>query len=161
MVLGVADARQYRAVLHKLLLVEAHAAKASLDDAQLILVVIDAESTCKAGTNARQWVAIAAQQANAEGMKCRDIGRSVQTCILQEGVHTLAHFPGGLIGKSHSQYGGWVHLPRGDDMGDTVGNYPGFTASGSGQNEDRAIGLVHRFPLLRIEASKEIHEGEP
>ncbi len=65
----MADARERRAVLHELFLVEAQRAVGGLDDGELILVVVDGEAAREAGADARQRIAIAPQQPHAEGME--------------------------------------------------------------------------------------------
>jgi len=63
-----------------------------------------------------------------------------------ECVHTILHFFGRLIGKGDSQNVPGGHIP-GDQVRDPRGNHPGFSAAGSRQDELRALGMKHRFPL--------------
>ena len=42
-------------------------------------------------------------------------------------------------------------------VGDTVRNYPGFAAPGTGKNEKRAFGVLHRLALAGVEACEKIH----
>ena len=68
-VLGVADARHRRAVLHELFLFETESPVGGLDDGELIVVVVDVEAAGESRTDSRQRVAVSPKQPHAEGVK--------------------------------------------------------------------------------------------
>jgi hypothetical protein len=49
-------------------------------------------------------------------------------------------------------------MPFGDQMGDPVGDYARFAASGTRENQQGALSMPNSLLLLRIQASQEIHE---
>ena len=112
LVLGVADLRERRAVLHELFLVQPERAVGRLDDRELILVVVDGEAAGEAGADARQRIAIAPQQADAERVKRGDDRRGIERHVFQQGGDALAHLPGGLVGERDRQDGRRRHVPR-------------------------------------------------
>ena len=65
-VLGVADPGKRRAVLHEIFFVQAQAAVGGLDDAELVLVVVDAEAPRETGADAHQRIAVLPQHPHAE-----------------------------------------------------------------------------------------------
>ena len=44
-----------------------------------------------------------------------------------------------------------------DEIGNTVGDNPGLTAAGTGQNEHRPANRLYRLPLRRVKLGKYIH----
>ena len=42
-------------------------------------------------------------------------------------------------------------------MGDSVGDYPGFSAAGAGQDQQRTLGVFDGLLLAGIESVKKIH----
>jgi hypothetical protein len=133
-VLSVADARQYHAVLQKILFVQSQGAVSGFDDAELILVVVDAEAAGKAGADAGEGVAVAAQETNAKRMKSRDVGRGFEVSVFEQGRHPLAHFTSGLVRESYCQDSGRRHPSRSDNVRDAMRNDARLTTSCAGQN---------------------------
>ena len=126
--------------------------------AELVFVVVDGEAPREAGADARQRIAIAPQQAHAEGVKGGKIGRPrIERHIAQQRRHALAHLAGGLVGEGDRQNGGRGHVPRRDDVRDAVRDDPGFAAARARQNQQRPFGRGNRFPLLGVQSFEEIH----
>ena len=99
-----------------------------LDHGNLIVRVIDRI----VGVQANQ-VTVQAQQPGAEGMKGPHSKR------LSPGAHqpvqSLPHFPGGLVGKSHRRNTVGASLAGPHQIGDSMGDYPGFATARPGYDQ--------------------------
>ena len=149
-VLGVADAREDRAILQELLLVQSQRAVAGLDDTELVVVVVDGEAPRETGAHAGQRIAVAAQEPHAKRVEGGDVGRGIQRNVLQQTGYPPAHLIGGLVGESHRQDGGRRHAPRGNDVRDAMGDNPGLPAARTRQDQKRPLGVTHRLPLAGV-----------
>ena len=137
-VLGEADPRQRRPVLHELL-VQPQAAIDRLDHRQLVVLVVDGETGSETGPQIGQRRAIAAQQPHREGVEGREPGPRGAAVRPQQPQHPVAHLVGGLVGEGDRQNGvGW-HSLHPDQAGNAVRDDPGLAAPGAGQDQDRAI----------------------
>ena len=90
------------------------------------------EIAIESGPPGRQAVAVAAQQANAKGVKRREYGEVLGIAAAEQLVDALTHFAGGFVGEGHRENG-----PGGDvivfhQVRDAVGDDPGFAAAGAG-----------------------------
>ncbi len=52
-------------------------------------------------------------------------------------------------------------MARSENVGNTVRDHTRLPATRTRQNEERPLGMAYGFPLLRIQAFEEIHEGKP
>ena len=73
--------------------------------------------------------------------------------VLQAPAHLLRR----LVGEGDGQQvgGGHPHFPH--EIGQAVGEHPGLTAAGAGQDEERPFGMKDRLPLLRVEVLQDIY----
>ncbi len=127
---GVADARERGAMLHELV-VQAHASINRLEHRDLVVVVVDRKQRGEAGTQGGQRRAIAAQEADAEGVKGRDRGRTLGSRRNQR-ANPIPHFARGLVGEGDRQ-----DRPAGDTAGGhqvshAMGDDPGLPAARTG-----------------------------
>ena len=150
MIFGVRDAREHGAVLHELL-VDVQVTKGLLDDAELIVGVVDGEVAGEFGAQGRETVAIAAQEADAERVKR---GQHRRMVIALKSAHLLldafAHFTGGLIRKSDGEDAGAGNLMGSDEMADAMGDDPGFAGTGTRQNQQRTVDMRHGVLLFGV-----------
>ena len=119
-------------------------ADALFDQRQLIRGIVDDEIGRQA-----KMIGLAAQQARAGGVEGAEPQR--QAGGAEQPVHPLPHFLGGLVGERHGQDLVGAHLAVADEMGDAVRDNARFARTGTGQNEHRPLGVLHRFPLRRVE----------
>ena len=155
----MADARQRRAVLHEFLLVEAQRAVGRLDDGKLVFVVVDGKPPREARADARQRIAVAAQQAHAERMKCRHVrGVGVEASRLRAAKRTRSRIsPAALLVNVTARTARRRHVPRRNDVRDAVGDDAGFAAARAGQNQQRPFRVLDRFALLGVQPFEKIH----
>ncbi len=97
--MALADARERGAVLHEFFFVEAESPVGGLDDADLIVIVVDGEAAIEAGADAAERVAIAAKEADAEGVEGRDERGFIEAGVFEQNAHAFAHFGGGFVGE--------------------------------------------------------------
>ena len=150
-ILRMADARERRAVLHELFLVEAKPAVGGFDNGELVFVVVNGEPAGEAGAHARERIAIAAQQAHAEGVKRRKRGVGIKPHVREQRGDALAHFGRGLIGERNGEDRRRRHVALGDDVRDAMSDDASFSAASTGEDKQRTFRVAHRFSLLRVE----------
>ena len=159
MVLGVADSRQRRPVLHEVL-VQPQPAIGRLHHRELVVLVVDGELRSEAGPQVRQRGAVAAQQPHRKGVKGRHPGSRRAAHAPEQRRYPVAHFTGGLVGEGDRQDGIGRYSLDADQTSDAMRNHPRLAASRAGQNQDRAVEMADSVTLLGIEALKEIHGSE-
>ena len=123
----------------------------------MVFVVVDGEAAGEAGAHARERIAIAPQQAHAEGVKGGKRGVGIKPHVRQQRGHALAHFAGGFIGESDGENRRRRHVALGDDVRDAMSDDASFSAARTGQDQQRAFRVAHRFSLLRVQPFKKIH----
>ena len=154
LVLCAADPRRHRARAHHPL-AQAQPLQAVLDQAQLVGVVVDHEAVPEA-----QLRMPFAQNADAGGVKRPQ--RDVQAARAQELLHALAHLVGGLVGECHRQDLPRWHAATRDQVGDASRDDAGLAGPGAGQDQERAVAVLHRLSLRRIEIGQNgIFEHRP
>ena len=114
------------------------------DQRQLIRRVVDDEIGREA-----KVLGFAAQQTRAGGVEGAEPQR--QAGGAKQAVHPLPHFLGRLVGECHRQDLFGAHPAVADQVGDAVGDDARFPRTGTGQNKNGALGVLHRFPLRRVE----------
>ena len=139
------------------LLVEAHAAIGCFDDGELIVGVVDGEGFGEAGADGPERIAIAAEEADAEGVEGGELGAGGEFVTVEEIADAVAHFAGGLIGEGDGEDGKRGDVLRGDEVRDALGDDLGLAASRAGEDEDGTIGGFYRFELLGVQTFEEIH----
>ena len=156
MVLGRGDEAE-NATRGELFVVDAEALDGRLDDLLLVAFVVDHEVAGVALAVDLQSLDVSPQHAHAEGVKGTDggLGKRVLT---DELVDALGHLGGGFVGEGDGQDAVGGNVLMLDEIGDAIGDDPGFARSGSGQNEHGATHGFHRFTLLRIELGEKVHE---
>jgi len=103
-ILGVADARQGRAVLHELV-VQAEFLVDLLDQDDLVVSIIDLKFAGKAGANGAERRSIATQQADTEAVEGADVRSSVRDAAREQIQDAFAHLTGGLVGEGDGEDG--------------------------------------------------------
>ena len=86
-----------------------------------------------------------AERARARPAGCarRRSGTSSPTSpgpVADERGHALPHLAGGLVGEGDRQDLARMHLPRGQQVGDAVGEHPGLARAGPGHDQQRRPG---------------------
>ena len=113
----------------------------------------------KPGRICGQRIAIAAQQAHAEGMKRGDarIGGELDSrraaTPTRERISSAA-----LLVKVTARIADGGHVFGGDDMRDAVRDDARLAAAGAGQDQQRTFGVGNGFALLGIQPFEKIHE---
>ena len=102
----------------------------------------------------------APQQPHAEGMKSGYVGRRIERHILQQRCHPLPHLVRSFVRERDRQYGGRGHMPRRNDVRDTMRDDSGFAAAGARKDEQGPLGMGHGFTLLSVQAFEKVHERE-
>ena len=130
-----------------------------LDHRDLIVVVVDGEERGEAAAKLAERSAFAPQQAHAKGVESGDGGRALGAGG-DQGAHAVAHFAGGFVGESDGQNGPSGNPVRGHQVGDAVGDHPGFPAAGAGQHQQGAFGVLDRLPLAGVQPLEKIHQSD-
>ncbi|GHJ05896.1 hypothetical protein TPA0907_02630 [Micromonospora humidisoli] len=95
-----------------------------------VVGVVDGEGRLQAGV-----LVLGAQNAHAGGVERR---HPHQPGARTDQVgHPLLHLPGGLVGKSDRDDLAGVDVPRGEQVGDPVGEHPGLAGAGPGHDQQR------------------------
>ncbi len=101
----------------------------------------------------RGWVAEAlrlpAQDADARGVERHD-PHGPGPRADQHG-HPRCHLAGRLVGEGDGQDLARQDVPRGEQVGDPVGQHPGLPGPRARHDEQRAARVDHRSPLLRVQ----------
>ncbi len=147
--LGVADARQHGAVLHEFL-VQAVVTEEGFDDRKLVVLVVDGEAGGEAGPDLGEFRAIAAEEADAEGMKGGNPGRGTSG-FGDQAVHPLAHLVGCLVCKCDSQNRPGGNPMGRDQVGDAVSDDACLAAARPGQDQKRTVEMADSFLLRRVQ----------
>ena len=66
-------------------------------------------------------------------------------------IHAVPHFPGRLVREGNGQNIPGLHAAVFDEIGDAVGQHPGFSASGTCQHQQRPLRTADRLRLLLIQ----------
>ena len=90
-----------------------------------------------------------AQDADARGMERHD-PHGPGTRADQHG-HPRCHLAGRLVGEGDGQDLARQDVPRGEQVGDPVGQHPGLPGPRARHDEQRAARVDHRSPLLRVQ----------
>ncbi len=157
-VLREADARERRAAGHEILLVQPQVTVNSLDDGELVVLVVDGEVGREAGSEFGQRPAVAAQDPDSERVERRDRQRAERIAAGQQRGHTFLHLVGGLVGEGHGYDGVGRHPTGGDQMGDAVRDDARLAAAGAGQNQQGTFAVLDGLALPVVESFEEIHE---
>jgi hypothetical protein len=110
------------------------------DDAEAIPLIEDHEAAA-----VTEFLALLAEEPNPEAMK----GAHPHLGGLStagETFESVAHLPGGLIGKAHGQDGVGSRAPF-DQTRNSVRDYTGLTAACPGENEQRPMVVLDGFSL--------------
>ncbi len=95
--------------------------------------------------------AVAAQELATKGVQRADrwLGFGGD-CARQQGSHTLAHFPGSLVGERERQNAPWLDSPLEDEMGYPAHERGRLAGPWSGDDESRRLGRRRRaLPLIQ------------
>ena len=111
-----------------------------LDNGQLVVGVVNGVVGIQAHA-----IAVTAQHPRAKGVEGTGID-SVGPAADQASDPVL-HFPGRLVGESYGGDGIGTHAAFSHQIGNALGDDPGFAASRPGHNQQRALGMQHRFRL--------------
>jgi hypothetical protein len=68
----------------------------------------------------------------------------------------LLHLAGGLVGERDRDDLTRVYVPRGQQVGDPVGEHPGLTRAGTGHDQQRRPGMGHRRSLGLVEPLQQL-----
>ena len=152
-VLGPGDAAKNGA-RGELLGVEAHAAHDLLDDALLIVFVVDGEGAGESFAVDFERFNVAAQDAHAERVEGGD-QRLGKRGVAEQPVDALAHLAGGLVGEGDGEDGVGSDAFFLDEPGDAAGDDAGFAGAGSGKDEQRTLGGLDGGALFGIQIVEE------
>ena len=158
MILGPGDAAENRA-RGELLGVQPHAAHDLLDDALLIVLVVDGKGASESLVAHLESFNVAAQNAHAERVESGD-QRLGQRGVAQQPVNALAHLAGGLVGEGDGQNRVGRDAFLLDEPGDAAGDDAGFAGPRPGKNEKRALGSLNGGSLFGIQVGEERLQGE-
>ena len=98
-----------------------------------------------------RFLRIDSQNAKAHGVKGHDPHGSRP--VSRQLLHSLPHFPGGLVGKGHRQYA-VRRNPLFKHMSDTMGHGACLAGTRARQNQQRSLQLTHRLLLPGIQIFK-------
>ena len=119
-VFGPGDAAKNSA-RRELLGVETHAAHDLLDDALLVVFVVDGEGACEALVANFEGFDVAAENADAERVEGGD-QRLGEGGVAEKSVDAFAHFLGGLVGEGDGEDGVGGDAFFADEPGDAAGD---------------------------------------
>ena len=141
--LGAGDRAQHRAgrVLFRVDFGQLHRL---LDHGGLVAVVIDGVVVGEA-----EVVAFLPQKAGAEGVEGAD-GQSV-AAVAHQAPQPVAHFAGRLVGEGHGQDAVGAHAAGPHQVSDAVGDDASLAAARPGNDKQRAVDSLDRFPLRRVQ----------
>src|SRR5213594_1963562 len=150
MILGVADASQNRLWCDEAL-VNLQILRYCFHHLKLVGFVVNRKVSCIV-----QRFDFAAEQANAERMKCRN-QRITRTRRTKKIANAKLHLIGGFIGECNCE-----DLLRPDvaifnQVRHAIGDDPGLAAACAGENEDRALATFHGVELFGIEKLRKVH----
>ena len=117
---------------------------------QLIDGVVDDEVPRQAGERG-----LPAEQAGAEGVERQEPEPRLRGA--EEPLDALAHLLGGLVRERDGQELVRRRVPLGDQAGGAMRDDAGLAGAGAGQDQERAVAVQHRLPLLRVEVLEEPH----
>ena len=133
-----------------LLGVEVKRLKAALDQAHLVLVVVDDESRIDAN-----GFAVTVQDSGTDGVEGTD-GQLVNGATGQL-PQTRLHLPGRLVGEGNRHDAARADATDLDEIGDAVGDNPCLAAPGSGQNQHRTTYSFNGFSLRGVKFGQNVH----
>jgi len=116
-----------------------------LDDCRLVVAVVDRVVGVQAHV-----VAVPTQQLGAESVKSAH-GQGVAAGTHQP-VQPFAHLLGGLVGEGHGQDVVGADAIFANQVGDTVGDNPGFAAAGPGHNQQGTVDSLDCLLLRRVQS---------
>ena len=116
-----------------------------LDEADLVVVVVDGEVAPVA-----EDVGVLAQDAHAQGVEGAD--GELFGAGADEPFEALLHLGGGLVGEGDGADAAGPYVLYLHEVGDTVGEDAGLAAARARDDEERATGGDYGFALLRVQA---------
>ena len=144
LVLPAADGREHGSRAQLGPSTQLQVAQDLLDDAGLVVGVVDGEARVDADGGP-----IATQHSRAEGVE--GAHGHLPTFVADEGQDALAHLRGRLVGERHGQDLPGRHAFDADEVGDAMGQHPGLAGARTGQDEERATGRGHRAGLFGVQ----------
>ena len=128
------------------------------DKGELVVGVIDGIVALQAHA-----LAVAAQHSGAKGVESAGENRR-RGPFADQPLNAFPHFPGRLVGKGNSGDGVGADPINPRQIGDAVGDDPGFAAARPGYQQQRPLGMQHRIGLRRIQPGQQfpfvsIHRG--
>ena len=114
------------------------------DEAQPVILIVDGELPTEA-----QQLGLAPQQPRREGVKGPD--PESRRVAGEQPAHPLLHLAGGLVGEGDGEDPLGRHAVAVDQQGDPGGEHPGLPRAGAGQYQQRAVHVLDRLTLRRVE----------
>ncbi len=157
MALGPGDFAQHGA-RGQLLCIQSHALHDLLDNALLVVLVINRKGAGQALVAHLQGFDVAAQNADAERVEGAQ-ERLGQRGVVEQPVHAGSHFGCCLVGEGEGQDGVRRDAFFADQPGDAAGDDAGFARAGSSENQQRPLGGFDRGALFRVQFVDERLQG--
>ena len=100
---------------------------------------------------------LAPEHQRAEGME-RTHGEAFAAEPHQP-LHAGPHLSGGFVGEGYRQNAAWIDARNLHQVGDAVGDDPGFAASGARHYQERTFGGLYGISLRRVQPLQDIGHG--
>jgi hypothetical protein len=92
-------------------------------------------------------------------VKRRD-GRRIARRSFHQALDAIAHLARRFVGEGDGENRPARHAVRGHQVGDAMGDDAGLSAPRTGQDQQRAFGVLHCLALARVQPVEEIHYGD-
>ncbi len=151
LVLGLADYRLERAG-GILFAIQLECSQRLLEDAGLVVIVVDSELTLDAC-----GLALAAENAYADAVESTN--RKLLGALVNQVVEARFHLAGGFVGEGYGEDIVGVYAALGNEVSDAMGKHPRLAAARPGQDQHRPISRFYRLALGRVEACADACSG--